>query len=212
MILTPIEPQDLPAILATFAAALPHGNDRRDGVVRAAFARIAAAPRMPLSSGEENEARAAAVALARRFGIATLDEEPARAFSWDGEVVRTRSEPSVLLHEIAHWQICPPARRSLPDFGLGAGPETGHKHDADAARATDLATQEREEAMASLLGILWETALGLPAIAAFAEQNWMEKYDRPGTPGYFAAVIGWLFEAGLIDEQARPVGIALAVE
>jgi hypothetical protein len=204
MILTPIEPQDLPAILAAFDAALPRGNETRDAVARAAFARIAGAPRAPLSAAQEDDARAAAVALAHRFGIATLDEEPARAFSWDGNVVRTRSEPSVLLHEIAHWQICPPARHPLPDFGLGAGPETGRKHEADAARATDLATQEREEARASLLGILWEAELGLPAVPAFAEQNWLEKYDRPGTPGYFATVIGWLYDAGLIDGQGGP--------
>ncbi len=204
MILTPIAPQDLPAILAIFAAGLPRGADARECVARAAFARIAAAPRAPLSPAAEEAARDRAVALAHRFGIATLDEEPARAFSWDGRVVRTRSEPSVLLHEIAHWQICPPERRALPDFGLGAGPETGRKDAADAARATDLAIQEREEAMASLLGILWEAAMDLPALAAFAEQNWLEKYDSPGTPAYFTTVIGWLFDAGLIDRDARP--------
>lgn len=207
MILTPIEPRKLPAILATFAAGLEsHG-----ALARAAFARIAAAPRISLSAVEEEAARGRAVALAHAFGIATLDEEPERAFGWDGHVIRSRSEPSVLLHEIAHWQLCPPPRRSLPDFGLGAGPESGRKQDADAARVTDFATQEREEAMASLLGILWEVELGLPAIAAFAEQNWLEGYDRPGTPAYFATVIGWLHEAGLIDDAARPTGVELLI-
>lgn len=201
VILTPIHPHELPAILAAFEAGLP-----RDDVARAAFARIAAAPRAALSVAEEDAARARAVALAQAFGIGTLDEEPMRAFSWDGRVIRTRSEPSVLLHEIAHWQICPAARRPLPDFGLGAGPETGRKAEADEARRTDQAIQEREEAMASLLGILWEAQDGLPAIAAFAEQNWLENYDRPGTPAYFATVIGWLHAAGLIDGQARPLG------
>jgi hypothetical protein len=199
VILTPIAPQDLPAILAAFEAGLPC-----DGVARAAFAHIAQAPRAGLSAADEESARQRIVALAQAFGIATLDEEPARAFSWDGQVVRTRSEPSVLLHEIAHWQICPADRRHLPDFGLGAGPETGRKVEADTARVTDQVTQEREEAMASLLGILWEAAFGLPALAAFAEQNWLEAYDRPGTPAYFATVIGWLHAAGLIDDQARP--------
>ncbi len=202
MILTPIHPQELPAILAAFEAGLPS-----DAVARAAFARIAAAPRMPLSVSEEDAARQRAVVLAQAFGIGTLDEEPMAAFSWDGHVIRTRSEPSVLLHEIAHWQICPAARRPLPDFGLGAGPESGRKAEADDARATDQAVQEREEAMASLLGILWEAQDGLPAIAAFAEQNWLENYDRPGTPAYFATVIGWLHAVGLIDDQARPVAI-----
>lgn len=202
MILTPIHPQDLPAILAAFEAGLPH-----EALARAAFARIAGAPRAALSVAEEDAARERAVVLAQAFGIGTLDEEPMRAFSWDGRVIRSRSEPSVLLHEIAHWQICPASRRHLPDFGLGAGPETGRKSEADDARATDQTMQEREEAMASLLGILWEAEDGLPAMAAFAEQNWLENYDRPGTPAYFATVIGWLHEAGLVDDQARPVGV-----
>ena len=202
MILTPIHPQDLPAILAVFEAGLPSDN-----VARAAFSRIAGAPRGALSAAEEDAARERAVGLAQALGIGTLDEEPMRAFSWDGRVIRTRSEPSVLLHEIAHWQICPASRRPMPDFGLGAGPETGRKAEADDARATDQTAQEREEAMASLLGILWEAEDGLPAMAAFAEQNWLERYDQPGTPAYFATVIGWLHDAGLIDDQARPMAI-----
>lgn len=200
MILTSIAPSDLPAVLAAFARGLP-----RHGCARAAFERIASAPRAPLSAAGERAARRQAIAVAVACGIATLDEEPARAFSWDGSVVRSRSEPSVLLHEIAHWWLCPPDRRLLPDFGLGAGPETGRKAEADRARVADQPTQEREEAMASLLGILWEAHLGLPALAAFAEQNWLERPDRPGTPGYFATVIGWLRDGGLIDDHARPV-------
>lgn len=200
MILTPIAPQDIPALLALFEAGLPN-----DACARAAFARIAAAPRAPLAPAGEDAALRRVIALAANSGIATMDEEPARAFSWDGRVIRSRSEPSVLLHEIAHWLICPPDRRHLPDFGLGAGPESGRVAEADAARVADQADQEREEAMASLLGILWEAHFGLPAMAAFAEQNWLEKPDRPGTPGYFATVIGWLRQAELIDDQARPV-------
>ena len=203
MILTPIAPQDLPVLLALFESGLP-----KDACAQAAFARIKAAPRAALSSEAENAARQQAVALAAAFGIATQDEEPARAFSWDGGVIRSRSEPSVLLHEIAHWSICPPERRHLPDFGLGAGPESGRVDEANAARVAGQDIQEREEAMASLLGILWEAHLGLPALAAFAEQNWLEKPDRPGTPAYFATVIGWLRDAGLIDAQGRPVAMA----
>lgn len=203
MILTPIAPRDLPAILALFEAGLPD-----DPCARAAFARISAAPRAALSVAGEEAVRQRIVVLAGACGIATMDEEPARAFSWDGRVIRSRSEPSVLLHEIAHWRICPAERRQLPDFGLGAGPETGRVAEADAARLADQALQEREEAMASLLGILWEAQLGLPAMAAFAEQNWLEMPDRPGTPGYFTTVIGWLRGVGLIDDQARPVAIA----
>lgn len=200
MILTPIAPEDLPRLLAAFGGGLPVG----DAVARAAFARIAGGPMAFADAAAEEAARLQAVALAARFAIPTLEEEPAQAFSWDGQAIRALSEPCVLLHEIAHWQISPPARRGLYDFGLGAGPETGRRDEADAVRQADFATQEREEAMASLLGILWEAELGQPAVLAFAEQNWLERADHPGTPGYFAQVIGWLFAAGLIDEQARP--------
>ena len=206
MILTPIAPEDLPRLLADFAGGLPVG----DAVARAAFARIAGGPSAFAGPAAEETARLQAVELAGRFGIATLEEEPARAFSWDGQAIRALSEPCVLLHEIAHWQISPPARRGLYDFGLGAGPETGRRAEAEAARVADLTTQEREEAMASLLGILWETELGQPAVLAFAEQNWLERADHPGTPGYFAQVIGWLFASGLIDDQARPRMAAIA--
>lgn len=206
MILTPIAPEDLPRLLAAFGGGLPVG----DAVARAAFLRIAGGPSAFADPAAEEAARRQAVDLAARFGIPTLEEEPARAFSWDGGTIRALSEPCVLLHEIAHWQICPTARRGLYDFGLGAGPETGRRDEADAARLADFATQEREEAMASLLGILWETELGQPAVLAFAEQNWLERADHPGTPGYFATVIGWLFAAGLIDDQARPRLTAIA--
>lgn len=200
MILTPIAPEDLPRLLADFAGGLPAG----DPLARAAFARIAEGPQAFAGEGAEETARREAVALAARFGIATLEEEPAKAFSWDGLAIRALSEPCVLLHEIAHWQISPPSRRALYDFGLGAGPETGRRDDAEAVRCTDFATQEREEAMASLLGILWECELGQPAVLAFAEQNWLERADQPGTPAYFASVIGRLHTAGLIDADARP--------
>lgn len=204
MILTPIAPEDLPRLLAAFGGGLPMGDGAGNAVARAAFARIAGGPMAFASEAAEEAARLQAVELAARFPVPTLDEEPAKAFSWDGKAIRARSEPCVLLHEIAHWQICPPARRGLYDFGLGAGPESGRREEADAARQADFATQEREEAMASLLGILWEAELGQPAVLAFAEQNWLERADHPGTPGYFATVIGWLYEAGLIDAEARP--------
>lgn len=207
MILTPVDPTDLPEALRVFAAGLPD-----DPVARAAFARIAATAGdgcvAPLTGTAAEAARRQALDLAARFGIATLDEEPAQAFSWDGSVIRALSEPAVLIHEIAHWQICPPARRGLQDFGLGAGPETGRHAEAEAARSVDQAVQEREEAMASLLGILWEAELGQPAILAFLEQNWLERYDQPGTPRYFAAVIGWLHKVGLVDGEARPLLVA----
>src|SRR5882724_6734442 len=169
MILTPLDPHRLPQILDTFVASL------NDALARAVFARIAETRRAcPNLKADLHAGRGKAIALAEQFGIGTLDEDPATAFSWDGAAIRTRSETSVVFHEIAHWQIAPPARRGLYDFGLGAGPETGRIAEANAAACVDNAVKEDEENLASLLGILWEAEHGEPALLAFAEQNWLE--------------------------------------
>ncbi len=167
MILTPVDPAALPHIVHVFAGALAN-----DDLARTVFQRIAAtAAYAPGLKADLHAGRQKAVALAKRFGIPTLDEDPAVAFSWDGQAIRTRSETSVVFHEIAHWQIAPPARRVLPDFGVGAGPETGRIDEANAATCVDEATREEEENLSSLLGILWEVEYDEPAILGFAEQR-----------------------------------------
>ncbi len=199
MILSPIADADLPQVLETFARALPEGS-----AAALAFARLrGAVPRDGAIDTPEH--RAAAVALARRLGMATLAEEPAAAFSWDGQVLRTESEAWVILHEIGHFQTVPPKRRHLIDFGLGAGPETGCIAEADAACAIDRETGDREEQIASLLGILWEVELGQPALLALQEQNWLEGWNRPGGPAHFAACMDRLIKLGLVNSQGRPL-------
>ena len=140
----------------------------------------------------------------RRLGIASIDGAPADGFSWDGTAVRLGSEAAVLIHEVAHWQIAPPARRALPDFGLGAGPETGKIDEADAACCVGIDVKEQEELLASLLGILWEAALGHPAIRSFVEQNWLEAWDRPAAAAQFARTAESLLARGLIDAAGIP--------
>ncbi|MCC7275143.1 MAG: elongation factor P hydroxylase [Alphaproteobacteria bacterium] len=198
MILTPIAAEALPATLAAFGQRLASRP-----VAAAAFARIAAS--RDAGGPEDTPARRRqAVDLARAIGIPTIDEMPAAAFSWDGRALRTDSEAWVVLHEIAHWQLAPPERRCLLDFGLGAGPETGRKAEADAVLCLDEPARATEEAAASLLGILWEVALGQPAIHAFLEQNWLEGWERPAAAEWFAATIDHLYAARLIDAEGRP--------
>jgi hypothetical protein len=134
-----------------------------------------------------------------------VDQAPAAGFSWDGKAVAIQTEPSVLIHEVAHYQLCPPGRRALPDFGLGAGPESGRSAEADAVRVVDFAAREREEAMASLLGIMWEVTLGLPALAAFLEQNWLEGWHRAGAHAHIIDTLRGLIERGLADTAGNPV-------
>jgi hypothetical protein len=197
MMLTPIPAERLPDMIGVYDAALA-GTP----VVQAAFRRIIASK--GVNTGAETLHRAA-VDLARRVGMQVLDAAPADGFSWDGHRVAVRTEPSVLIHEIAHWLIANESRRALPDFGLGSGPETGFSSVADSARCVDDATKEGEENLASLLGILWEVNLGGPAIDAFCEQNWFELYDRSGTHVHFVKTLEDLRSRGLVDRLFEPV-------
>ena len=200
MNLTPVDPEILPTALAAVAARLD-----ADSVAARAFGRIAETAAAGDAPQDTPAHRAAARDLVRRAGLPAIDEAPAEAFSWDGRAVRTRSEASVLIHEVAHWLIAPPDRRVLPDFGLGAGPETGRIAEADAARRVSDAVKEEEELLASLLGILFEAELGLPAIHAFIEQNWLEAWDRPAAAEQFARTVDALRERCLIDDAGAPV-------
>lgn len=200
MILTPIGPDRLPDVLARFAAALG------DGKARAVFLHIARIEDAARAQG----ARAAmhhreALALLARLGIAAKPGSPREDFSWDGQAVRADTEAYVLLHEAAHYQLASPERRGRVDFGLGPGPETGNRLAATAAASLAGLAVEREEAMASLLGILWEVALGHPALASFLDQNWLEGAERPGAADHFCRILAALVEGGFITPDGRPL-------
>ena len=201
MILTPLAPDVLPGLLETFASGLAEFP-----FARTVFRRIVGTLRFcPGLKADLHAGRDKAIILAKDLGIGVCDEDPAVGYSWDGHVIRTRSEASVVFHEVAHWQIAPPERRGLYDFGLGAGPETGQIDEANRAACVDFATKEKEENLASLLGILWEVAYDEPAILAFAEQNWLELAERPYTRTHFAVHLDELRARGLIDADGRPL-------
>ena len=199
MILTPIDRDQLAVRLKRFAS---HLQDRR---ARTSLARIAATGSTRARGARAEAHRLAAAGLARRLGIRIRSGSPRRSFGWDGRIMRAGTEAYVLLHEAAHWLLADTRRRRACEFGLGPGPETGHC--AAALRAillTEMA-REREEAMASLLGILWEAELRQPALASFLDQNWLEGADRPGAARYFETVLTRLAAAGLVDLAGHPM-------
>lgn len=203
MILTPISIAELPGLLSRFAA-----NLSGDGVAADVFRRIAdtlnAVQDPSLTLSDDLGHHAQAVALCHRFALGTIDESPKAAFTWDGSAVRVGCEPSVVIHEVAHFQCAAPARRSVYDFGLGAGPETGRRAEADAVASVFGLERDQEEIAASLLGILWEVELGQPAILAFLEQNWLEGGDGPTNRAHFLRTLATLHHHGLVDESGRP--------
>jgi hypothetical protein len=201
MILTPIDRRALPGLLTAFRDSVA-GHP----LARAVFDRVAAdwtgEGNLDLSTDADHHAQA--IAHCRTFGFGLVAIDPHDYFTWDGRAVATLVEPSLLLHEIGHYQSAAPARRGVIDFGLGGGPETGRKAEADAVRCVSDLQADIEEGMASLLGILWEAELGQPAIPAFLEQNWLEAGTSSRNIGHFLKMTAFLAAHGLIDDDGRP--------
>ena len=198
MILTPIPPERLDAALDAFAARLD------DPDARAAFALIRATSAERAAGAVAEAHRQQALALARRFGMAIHPAGARPGFNWDGKALDGDTEAYVILHEIAHFVLAPPERRSLPDFGLGPGPDTTNRAAAERALVLPFVESEADEAAASLLGILWEAALGQPALASFLDQNWLEALERSAAP-HFKAILRRLLRLGLIDSAGQPL-------
>lgn len=201
MMLTPIDHASLAPMVPAFAAALDG-----DALARRVFDRVTA--RVPdgdlMALSVDPVHHAQAVDLCRRFGFGILDVDPRNHWTWDGVNVAIRMEPSVLIHEVAHYQCAAPSRRTVVDFGLGCGPESGRRAEADAVQALFCPERDVEEGLCSLLGILWEAELGQPAILAFLEQNWMEGGARSVNVDHFRKIVRWLRAMDLIDDDARP--------
>ena len=198
MILTDVAPEALPGLIEHFASFL-------DASALAVFRRIADPRRAARAQGAQAaQHHAEACALARRFGMMLLPGSPALDFAWNGQALRSETEAYVLLHEVAHFQLAPPERRGAIDFGLGAGPETGERDAAEGAATEFGLARDAEEALASLLGVLWEIELGQPGFASFLDQNWLEGAERPGAAQHFSAVLAVLQQRGVVDHDGRP--------
>lgn len=201
MMLTPLDHGALLPLLPHFDAALED-----DELARVVFRRITAqipqSDLMTLSTDAAHHAQG--VELCRQFGFGILDVDPKTYYTWDGQSVAIRMEPSVLIHEVAHYQCAAAARRGVLDFGLGCGPESGRREEADAVQTLFCPERDVEEALCSLLGIMWEAELGQPAILAFLEQNWMEGGTSLHNVAHFRKIVRWLKAMGLIDAMGHP--------
>jgi hypothetical protein len=194
VILTPISPTELDTMLDRFGARLTAPD------ARAAFALIrATSPERAEDEAAERD-RQAALAFARRHGMAVHPPGTVCGFNWDGAALDGETEAYVILHEVAHHLLAPPERRGLPDFGAGPGPDTRDRASAERAATLPALEREADEAMASLLGILWEAELGQPALASFLDQNWLEGLERSAV-AHFTAVLQRLVATNLWSSQ-----------
>ena len=189
MILTPILAAELDDALDRFAARLD------EPAARAAFALIRATSPERAEGAAAQSDRQTALAFARRHGMAVHPPGTACAYNWDGAALDGDTEAYVILHEVAHFVLAPPERRALIDFGAGPGPDTRDRAGAERAATLPILEREADEAGASLLGILWETEIGQPALASFLDQNWLEGLERSAA-AHFTTVLRRLIAGG----------------
>ena len=195
MILTPINESELPTILRSF-----QGNFPRKSIVECVFSKIARSWNKNAKTSSLLGSNVV-LSLVKRMEIPIKYVSPRDGFSWDGSFMSIKTEASVIIHEIAHWLVAPCERREIPEFGLGAGPETGLVAQANSACSVGDYEKHTEELLASLLGIIMEAELGFPALSAFIEQNWLEAWERPVAAIQFSAVVEQLFHRGLINNR-----------
>lgn len=116
--------------------------------------------------------------LSKKIGV-TLNwkRKPSDSFQWDGtDIACKEQDASNIIHDIAHWIICTPARRKVEDFGLGPGPDSGES--CTTMVLTGKANSDEEE-KASALGIWFEKQLNLDWKATADWHSWDWKYRAP---------------------------------
>ena len=197
MILTPIPREELAGVLDHFRAGLS------DRLSREAFAQIRATSPDRAAGAEAERQRLAALSFTRGLGMAIHPEGTSCRFNWDGAALNGATEAYVILHEVAHFALAPLERRGLVEFGLGPGPDTLDHEAAERAAVVSPLAREEDESLASLLGIIWEAALGQPALASLLDQNWLEGLDRSAA-GHFTAVVERLRQWGLLKVERAP--------
>lgn len=201
MILTPICPDDLAGALDHFGIGLD------DAVSRRVFHQIRATSPERAEGPDAERHRLTALVLARNCGMAVHPPGARCGFNWDGAALNGETEAYVILHEIAHFMLAPPERRTLVDFGLGPGPDTIDRDSAERAALLPPLARAEEEAEASLLGIVWEARLDQPALASFLDQNWLEGLQRSAA-AHFSQVVARLWRRGLLGPLPRPASPA----
>jgi hypothetical protein len=157
--------------------------------------------------------------LARKLGVRLVKRVAADSAQWNGRSIALygfagcRLTPSELLHEIAHWLCASPTRRRLHDYGLGGG-----NYSNVAVRRT--AGVEDDESAASLLGILYERAIGMDWELTWEEHNWgrsdlraraWDSFDELDWEGNldFWPTLALLLKRKLVSPTGRPKGTKL---
>lgn len=140
--------------------------------------------------------------FAHEIGIPVAPRHPEHSWAWDGRTLATvKMNASDLAHDIAHWLVCSKKRRSMPDYGLEDGPQSGIK----LKRKIKRAKEQIEEEHASILGMLIEKHF-------LSKERWATTFNDHGwnqdplpRAGYKMAIrLRYLIDKGFVD----PISLA----
>lgn len=98
----------------------------------------------------------------------------------DEALLRRRTE-SNLIHDIAHFVVAAPERRTMPEFGLGDSPDT-MRFRTPLAKGMTAKMAQQEEELASALGIWWERELGLDWRQTISDHCWDDIMLKDAVP------------------------------
>lgn len=144
--------------------------------------------------------------LFKRLGLKLKPRPLHTDFMYNGKTFNSNLPGRHLCHELAHWLIASENRRNLPEFGLGAGPES----DWDVAEEVKIVSShaaEEEEKLAALLGILIQHHLGLPVGGMFDEiysLGFGEPFEFPSHDPFISLAWEDLVDMKLIDKNGFP--------
>ena len=155
--------------------------------------------------GDESDCMGYAARLVEHMGLSMEERELHQSYMWDGHSFNANLPDRHILHDVAHWMLASPDRRSLPEFGLNRGPETDPELPVLAALKRK--DEMWEETRAAILGILLQRALGMPCglmaeevalfdkgIPSMLKEDWLPAYT-------------WLRETGMVDRDGIPAVI-----
>ena len=114
--------------------------------------------------------------LATHVGM-PWSSEPPQDLTWDGSVGRFGGlSSSNVVHEIAHWVVCPRKYRHLREFGLGnflgSSPQAMEDFTTRWGVSKDSSRADKEEEQVSMLGIQIEFRLGWDWRDTAIDQGW----------------------------------------
>lgn len=136
--------------------------------------------------------------IAVPLGVAIDWEDDLRSFGWDGSTLAGLEgygrgharDGEHILHDLAHYAVCPKRRRKEVEFGLGGNPD-------DWSEWTDpvisKSRAQAEEELASALGIVWDRLTGLGSRYHFSLHGW----DEPMNGRAWPRIVAKLRERGL---------------